>query len=103
MDIFFCRMMLRIQRYQNFGIRSPDCSTVAVRKINSTVRQTNVIENGLDFILWDFAPDFLFHQIYQTCRFLNSQPRAPAHVQTELASIDFGEKVPPKKKHQSAR
>src|SRR5690348_6452145 len=80
----------------NFGIGRPKSPGVAVAEIDATVRNTDVVENGLQFRGGNgFANDGV-HLISEAGSLFDAKTRARAKVQTNLSGIDFGKEIPAK-------
>ena len=78
---------------QNFGVGSADGAGVAVAEIDAAVGKADVVENGDQFLRRNDLADGLIDLIGEARGLFNAQSGAGAHVQADLAGVDFGEKV----------
>src|ERR1700751_6015142 len=81
-------MVLWCQCHHDVGIRCSDRRRIAVREINPAVRQSNIVDDAVDFGCRDLLPDRIFHEIAKESGVLNSHTRWPAQMKRETARID---------------
>ena len=79
--------------HEDFGIRSAESSRVAVAKIDTAVRQADVVENGLEFVRGNGAANEAIDLVGETRSFFNAQASASAEVQADLSGVDFGKEI----------
>src|SRR2546430_13143913 len=88
---------------QNFRVRRADGSGVAVREIDATVGQTDVVENGDKFVFGDRFTNGLIDLIDQASGFFNAQAGARAHVKADLTGVDAWEEIAAENQSDRAR
>ena len=85
--------MVRIQRYQDFGIGRAYCATRTVGQIDTAVGNSHVVQNPLQFLRGNEAADGVFHAVAQCCGFFHPHARGTANMQTDLSGVDFGKQI----------
>src|SRR6266849_6483645 len=99
-NVAFGGAMPGFQRHQNLSVGCADRPPIAVREVDSAVRQANVVQHGINFRLGHLPPDLLLHQINQSSRFFDSQTCSPTNMKTELPGIHVREKIAAQQKGQ---
>src|SRR5207302_5924459 len=88
---------------QNFRVRRADGAGVAVREIDAAVGQTDVVQNGDEFVLGNRFTNGLIDLIDQASGFFNAQAGACAHVKADLAGVDAREEIATENQSDRAR
>ncbi len=93
-------MMLLVQAHQNLRVAGANDAGVAVRKIDTGIRQPDVVENRDQLVFRNLLPQVLFDFVAQPRRLLHAQAGTAANVKPHLAGIDAGEEILAQEKHQ---
>src|SRR5258708_2316934 len=102
MNISLGGTMAGFQRHQDLGIGRADRSSIAVGKVDAAIRQSDIVQDRVDFFPGNLSPNLLLNLIDKPCRFFDSQTRAAADMKAELSGVYVGEKVAAQEKYQSA-
>src|SRR5258708_30834400 len=94
-------VMLGIQRYQNLSVTGADGSIGTVRLINAGVRQSDVVENRLQFAIRNLLMQRSLDLVDQARRFFHTQARASPHMQTQQSRVYLREKILPEEHEQA--
>src|SRR5438477_2991513 len=79
---------------QNIRIGRAGRSGIAVRKIDSTIRQSDVVDNCAHFLGRNLLANGVVHQIAKPGGLFDTSTGPAMQVQLELARIHAGEEVP---------
>src|SRR2546423_4508819 len=85
--------MLRGERDDDVCVLGANGSRVAVGKIDTAIRQADVVDDAGEFLRRYHLPDFAFHSITQSSCFLNASARWRAEVHGELSTVHGWKKV----------
>ena len=96
-------MMFGVQAHQDLGIAGSHHAGVAVRQIDSRIRQPDIVQDGDQLVLGNLLPQIGFHLIGQPRRFFHPQAGASTHVQAHRASVNVREEVFAEEEHQAHR
>src|SRR5450755_1192731 len=96
-------MMLRIECDQNFSIAGSDGSVGTIRLIDPRIRQSNIVQDRLQFLLRNFLPQNILNFVAKPRRLFHAQARASANMQAQLPGVHLREEVSPEEHKQSER
>src|SRR5580700_2223565 len=86
-------MMLGIESDQDLRIAGANGSVRAVGLVDAGVRQTDVVENRLQFILWNLLPQYSLDLVTEPRCLFHAQSGTPAYMQAQLARVHLRKKV----------
>ena len=95
---YFGRCMAVLQRHQDLGVHGADGAGIAVRQIDTTVGQADVVQNGVELILGNHFTDHAFDRIGDAGSLFDSSARGGAHVQTNLPRVNTRKEVTAQKR-----
>src|SRR6266571_1086768 len=88
---------------KNLRVGRSDGAGVAVGQVNAAVGQANVVQDGRDLVFGNRFADDSIDLIGKARGFLDAQAGARAHVQADLAGVDFWKEVAPEHADQQER
>ena len=70
-----------------------------MHRVERTVGQTEIVEDIVEFLAWNLAPDRCFNLVGQTRGLFYTGSCSCASVQNEFAGVRTGKEVLTKKRH----
>ena len=86
-------MVLLVQRNQDFAVGAGDGRDIALRQTVPTVRNSDVIDDGGEFLGGQRLPDFTLDGCESYLGFFNARSGWSASVQLHLAGVHIGKEV----------
>ncbi len=85
--------VLLAQRNQDVRISRPHRRRIRIRKIQTRVGNTNVVQNRAQLRMRNLLPDHSFNLVAQASSILNARTRLRTHMEPELPPIYRRKKV----------
>ncbi len=92
-DIVDCRWVIFLERDQYDAVVEAGRGAVAERVVVGTLRQADIVDDRLAFVLGDDLADLVFHSLENLLGLFDARARRRAHVQLDLAAVDDREEV----------
>src|SRR5256885_1387730 len=85
--------MLRQERDDDVCVLCPNGSRVTVGKVDTAIRQADVVDNAGELLRRYHLPDFALHSVTQRGRFFNTGAGWRTEVHRELTTVHGWKKV----------
>src|ERR1700693_1723961 len=88
--------MLRLERNVDFTVSGTDCRRVAQSQVEIH-RHSDVLDNQVNLVLRNYAPDYLFNLVKDLLRLFDSGANRGTNVETECTGVYLWKKIFAKK------
>src|SRR5580704_1950618 len=103
LGIDFTGLVLGCERNQNVAVARSDGSIVAESQVETAVGQSDIVQNGIQFLAWYNASDLPLDVGKDHFGFLDPGSSRRARMQADLTGIDGGKEIASNQKNQPER